>query len=173
MVKGREQHLGWHPLSPNLRITPARGRFIHYILFNVKEVHIYGGTSAESELEPGTFCPEFETQPLEGQRSRFLLKILCDVAACRREYKLTALGSQCVCDRLKRLWSLVCSASWKAGELSDIESAVAIIISDLLTVCESESAVTVTTSESLSVCDANLHKIYCSCYLCYVFFLLI
>ncbi|GBM46475.1 hypothetical protein AVEN_237215-1, partial [Araneus ventricosus] len=66
-------------------------------------------------------------------------------------------------------WRFICSASWKAGELSTIESAV--VISDLLTVCESESAITVITSEMLSICVANLYKSYCSCCLCYVFFL--
>ncbi|GBN96225.1 hypothetical protein AVEN_156224-1 [Araneus ventricosus] len=61
-------------------------------------------------------------------------------------------------DRLERLWSFVCSASWKAGKLSAIESAVTVIISDLLTVCVSKykSVVAVITSELLSVCVANL-----------------
>ncbi|GBO21447.1 hypothetical protein AVEN_201526-1 [Araneus ventricosus] len=60
---------------------------------------------------------------------------------------------------------------WKAGELSAMKSAVTVIFSDLLTVCvsKSESAVTVITNELLSVCAANLCKIYCSCYLCYLF----
>ncbi|GBO41271.1 hypothetical protein AVEN_28806-1 [Araneus ventricosus] len=73
----------------------------------------------------------------------------------------------------ERLCSFFCSASWKAGEVKAIESAVTVIISDLLTVCvsKSESAVTVITSEFLSVCVANLNKSYCSCYLCYVLFL--
>ncbi|GBM51121.1 hypothetical protein AVEN_244172-1 [Araneus ventricosus] len=64
---------------------------------------------------------------------------------------------ECV-DQLERLWSFVCSASWKAGELRAIESAVTVIISDFLTVCvaKSESAVTVIISELLSVCDVNL-----------------
>ncbi|GBM63032.1 hypothetical protein AVEN_54712-1 [Araneus ventricosus] len=59
------------------------------------------------------------------------------------------------------------NASWKVGELSAIESAVTVIISNLLTVCvsKSERAVTVITSELLSVCAANLYKSYCSCYL--------
>ncbi|GBM33590.1 hypothetical protein AVEN_181835-1 [Araneus ventricosus] len=60
---------------------------------------------------------------------------------------------------------------WIAGELSAIENAVTVIISDLLTDCiaTSESAVTVITSELLSNCVANLYKSYCTCYLCFVF----
>ncbi|GBM28995.1 hypothetical protein AVEN_40748-1 [Araneus ventricosus] len=63
------------------------------------------------------------------------------------------------------------SAIWKACELSTIESAVTVIISELKTVCvsKSESAVTANISELLSVCVANLYKDYCSCYLCLVF----
>ncbi|GBN87521.1 hypothetical protein AVEN_56239-1 [Araneus ventricosus] len=68
------------------------------------------------------------------------------------------------------LWSFVCSASWKAGELSAIESAVTAIISELLSVCVARSGSAVTTSDLLSVCAANLYKCYCSCYLCFVFF---
>ncbi|GBO01175.1 hypothetical protein AVEN_143819-1 [Araneus ventricosus] len=49
------------------------------------------------------------------------------------------------------LWSFVCSASWKAGELGAIESAPTVIISDLLTVCvaKSQRVVVVITSELL------------------------
>ncbi|GBN49525.1 Liprin-beta-2 [Araneus ventricosus] len=54
-------------------------------------------------------------------------------------------------DRLERLWNFVCSASFKTGELSAIESVVSDITSELLNVCESESAVTVSTCELLSV----------------------
>ncbi|GBN98882.1 hypothetical protein AVEN_34282-1 [Araneus ventricosus] len=81
------------------------------------------------------------------------------------------LDNRVCVDKLERLWSFVCSASWKAGELSAIESAVTVIMSDLLTVCvsKSESAVTVITNELLYVCVANLHKSYCSCYLCYLY----
>ncbi|GBM58176.1 hypothetical protein AVEN_167612-1, partial [Araneus ventricosus] len=63
-----------------------------------------------------------------------------------------------------RLWSFVCSASWKAGDLSAIESAATAVIGDLLTVCAAkpESAVTAITSELLSVCVADMYKSYCS-----------
>ncbi|GBN02026.1 hypothetical protein AVEN_69556-1 [Araneus ventricosus] len=63
------------------------------------------------------------------------------------------------------------SASWKACELRAIESAVTVIISDLLTVCvaKSDSVVIVITSKLLSVCVANLYKSYCTCYRCFVF----
>ncbi|GBM46744.1 hypothetical protein AVEN_31371-1 [Araneus ventricosus] len=76
------------------------------------------------------------------------------------------------CNRKEdKLWSFVCSASWKAGELSAIESADTVIISDFLTVCvaKSKCAVTFITSELLSVWVSNLYKSYCSCYLCFVF----
>ncbi|GBN06292.1 hypothetical protein AVEN_184758-1 [Araneus ventricosus] len=55
----------------------------------------------------------------------------------------------------RRLWSFVCSASWKAVELSAIESAPTIIISDLLTVCvaKSQRAVTVITTVKSSNLD--------------------
>ncbi|GBL74575.1 hypothetical protein AVEN_235487-1 [Araneus ventricosus] len=53
----------------------------------------------------------------------------------RREYKRTTLGSQGCVDRLERFLSFVCSASWKAGELSAVESAVTVIASELLSVC--------------------------------------
>ncbi|GBO17432.1 hypothetical protein AVEN_42313-1 [Araneus ventricosus] len=71
----------------------------------------------------------------------------------------------------EQLWGFVCSASWKTGELSSIESAVTVIISDLLTVCvaKSQSAITVMTIELLPVCVVNLYK--SSCYLCCVSFL--
>ncbi|GBL95028.1 hypothetical protein AVEN_187532-1 [Araneus ventricosus] len=39
------------------------------------------------------------------------------------------------------LWSFDCSASWKADELSAIESAVTVIISELPSVCVSRSEV--------------------------------
>ncbi|GBM14692.1 hypothetical protein AVEN_97199-1 [Araneus ventricosus] len=53
----------------------------------------------------------------------------------------------------RRLRSFVCSASWKVGELRAIESAVIVVIRDLLIVCaaKSESVVTVITWELLSV----------------------
>ncbi|GBM34532.1 hypothetical protein AVEN_43189-1, partial [Araneus ventricosus] len=86
-------------------------------------------------------------------RSRFFLKILCDVTAYRGEYKKTALGlRECRLSTGTTLeFSLQC---WKAGELRAIETDVTVIISDLLTVCvsKSESAVTVITSDLLTVC---------------------
>ncbi|GBO18648.1 hypothetical protein AVEN_256042-1, partial [Araneus ventricosus] len=102
-----------------------------------------------------------------GPRSRFFLKILCDVTAYRGEYERTRLDHGSVVDRLERLWSFIC----RAGKPRAIESAVTVIINDLLTVCvsKSESAVTGITSKLLSVFAANLCKIYCSCYMCYVF----
>ncbi|GBN48297.1 hypothetical protein AVEN_9111-1 [Araneus ventricosus] len=48
------------------------------------------------------------------------------------------------------LWSFVCSASWKAGELSAIESAVAVIISKLLSVCVARSV------SAVIACDLRL-----------------
>ncbi|GBO02935.1 hypothetical protein AVEN_6865-1 [Araneus ventricosus] len=65
-------------------------------------------------------------------------KTKCDVTAC--QYIRAALGSERVCvDRLERVWSFVCSASLNAGELSAIESAVIVVISDLLAVCVAKS----------------------------------
>ncbi|GBN27335.1 hypothetical protein AVEN_21558-1 [Araneus ventricosus] len=111
---------------------------------------------------------------LLGAKIQFFQMIPCDVTACWRDYKKTVLGSQSssVLIDWNGLWSFVCSASWKASEPSAIESAVSVIISDLLTVyvAKSESAVTVITSELLSVSVANLYKSYCSCFLYFVFF---
>ncbi|GBL92811.1 hypothetical protein AVEN_4521-1 [Araneus ventricosus] len=86
----------------------------------------------------------------------------------RRQMK-GGMSSECE----EGLWSFVCSVSWKAGELSTIERAFTVFTSELLIVCvaKSESAVTVITSELLSVCVANLYRSYCTCYLCFVFFL--
>ncbi|GBL98377.1 hypothetical protein AVEN_187717-1 [Araneus ventricosus] len=65
----------------------------------------------------------------------------CDVTNSRaRVYKRSANAFE------EQLWSFVCSGNWKAGELSAIESAVTVIISELL-----------------SVCVANLFNSYCSC----------
>ncbi|GBN47248.1 hypothetical protein AVEN_215572-1 [Araneus ventricosus] len=58
-----------------------------------------------------------------------------DVTARRGVYKGRAWIGEGSVDRLERLWSFVCSASWKAGELSAIESAVIVVISDLVTLC--------------------------------------
>ncbi|GBM00539.1 hypothetical protein AVEN_200953-1 [Araneus ventricosus] len=94
-----------------------------------------------------------------------------DVTARRGVYKGRAWIGEGSVDRLERLWSFVCSASWKAGELSAIESAVIVVISDLLTVC-------VATSQSFELLLASncclLTFLICarsivSCYLCYVF----
>ncbi|GBN17031.1 hypothetical protein AVEN_109525-1 [Araneus ventricosus] len=74
-------------------------------------------------------------------------------------------------ERLRGMtWSFVCSASWKAGEMNAIESAVTVITSELLSVCvaRSGSAVTVIAND-LIVCVYNLYKCYCSRYLCFVF----
>ncbi|GBN87487.1 hypothetical protein AVEN_130918-1 [Araneus ventricosus] len=58
------------------------------------------------------------------------------------------------------LWSFVCSASWKAGDINAIESAVTVIISELLSVrvAGSGRAVTVIASNLLSVCVDNLYE---------------
>ncbi|GBM75700.1 hypothetical protein AVEN_87390-1 [Araneus ventricosus] len=62
-------------------------------------------------------------------------------------------GTSLECERFRGItWSFVCSASWKAGELCVIESAVTAFFSDLL-----------------FVCVVNLYKRYCFCYLCFVF----
>ncbi|GBN24721.1 hypothetical protein AVEN_44904-1 [Araneus ventricosus] len=61
--------------------------------------------------------------------------------AYRVEYEVDRVDRRVCADRLKRLWSFVCSANWKAGELSAIESVVPVIASELL-----------------SVSVANLHK---------------
>ncbi|GBL72084.1 hypothetical protein AVEN_115094-1 [Araneus ventricosus] len=92
-------------------------------------------------------------------------KTPCDVTACRGEYIRAALGSERVCvDPLERLWNCFCRASWETGELSSIESAVIVDISDLLTVCvaKSQSAELLLPCGLLSFYVANLCKIYCS-----------
>ncbi|GBM71333.1 hypothetical protein AVEN_62052-1 [Araneus ventricosus] len=96
----------------------------------------------------------------------------CDVMACRGEYITAELGSECMCvDRLERLWNFVCSASKKTGELSAIESAVIVAISDLLTVCAAKSH----SAELLLPVNCCLFTLLIgarsivSCYLCYVF----
>ncbi|GBL96519.1 hypothetical protein AVEN_229958-1 [Araneus ventricosus] len=71
-----------------------------------------------------------------------------DDTACRGDYLYTGrcadrLGTSLECKCLRGItWSFVC---WKAGELSVIESAVTVILSDLL-----------------SVCVVNQYKSYCS-----------
>ncbi|GBM81092.1 hypothetical protein AVEN_235550-1 [Araneus ventricosus] len=62
-----------------------------------------------------------------------------DVTPCRGEYLRAALGSERCVDRLEKLGSFACSASYKAGELSAIESAVIVVNSDMLTVCVAKS----------------------------------
>ncbi|GBM91301.1 hypothetical protein AVEN_69673-1 [Araneus ventricosus] len=88
---------------------------------------------------------------------------------CRsgRVYKGRAWIRESSVDRLERLWSFVCSASWEAGELS----AVIVAITDLLTVCVAKSQ-----SDELllpaSCCLLTLiiwARSIVSCYLCYVF----
>ncbi|GBM23930.1 hypothetical protein AVEN_52131-1 [Araneus ventricosus] len=64
-------------------------------------------------------------------------------------------------------WIFICSAGWKAGELSAIESAVSVIISELLSVCVARSGSVVTLI--VSVCVDSLYNYYCSSYLCFVF----
>ncbi|GBN49588.1 hypothetical protein AVEN_142382-1 [Araneus ventricosus] len=88
--------------------------------------------------------------------------ILCDVTTSRTR----------VHKRMQFKGGFVCSASWKAGELSVIESAVTVIISDLLTACvaKSESAVTLITCELLSValliCTRSIVPVTCAtCFL--------
>ncbi|GBN82815.1 hypothetical protein AVEN_202355-1 [Araneus ventricosus] len=56
-----------------------------------------------------------------------------------RVYKSHTWIREVTVDRLERLWSFVCSASWKAGELSAFQSAVIVVVSDLLTVCVAKS----------------------------------
>ncbi|GBO40814.1 hypothetical protein AVEN_52984-1 [Araneus ventricosus] len=80
-----------------------------------------------------------------------------EVAACRGGSKRTVLRSQKHRTSVYKRRQLngrrtVCSASWKAGELSAIETAVTVIISDLLTVyvTKYESAVTHITREMMS-----------------------
>ncbi|GBM03413.1 hypothetical protein AVEN_265456-1 [Araneus ventricosus] len=94
--------------------------------------------------------------PLQEPRSGFLQRFPCDVTPCEEDYKYTAVRIDW--ERLssanafeESLWSFVCSASWKAGELSVIESAVIVIISELLSVCVARygSAVTVIASDLL------------------------
>ncbi|GBM59087.1 hypothetical protein AVEN_169033-1 [Araneus ventricosus] len=98
-------------------------------------------------------------------------KTPCDVTARRGEYIRASLGSEKSVDRLERLWSFACSASKKAGELSAIESALIVVISDLLTVCvaKSESAKMLLPVNcclfTLLICARSI----VSCYLCYVF----
>ncbi|GBL79603.1 hypothetical protein AVEN_18164-1 [Araneus ventricosus] len=104
-------------------------------------------------------------------KSGFLQRFPCDVTPCQEHYKYSAVGFDG-----ERLWSAnafeeesvgVSSAmrARKTGELRAIESAVTVIISELLSVCVARSgnAVTVIASD-LTVCIDNLYKFYCSCY---------
>ncbi|GBL94493.1 hypothetical protein AVEN_235593-1 [Araneus ventricosus] len=64
----------------------------------------------------------------------------CDVTASRGEYIRAALWiREWNVEPLELLWSFVCSASLEAGELSAIESAIIVVISDFLTVCVAKS----------------------------------
>ncbi|GBL77686.1 hypothetical protein AVEN_152910-1 [Araneus ventricosus] len=69
-------------------------------------------------------------------------KTPCDVTACRSEYIRTAFGSEGVCLSIRTTWEFRLQCELEAGELSAIESAVIVVIRDLLTVCvaKSESA---------------------------------
>ncbi|GBM64674.1 hypothetical protein AVEN_215942-1 [Araneus ventricosus] len=96
---------------------------------------------------------------LIGPRSGFLQRFPCDVIPFQEDYKYAAvridwesLWSANAFE--KSLWSFVCSASWKAGEVIAIESAVTVIISELLSVCvaRSGSAVNGIASDVLSAC---------------------
>ncbi|GBM45796.1 hypothetical protein AVEN_55556-1 [Araneus ventricosus] len=78
--------------------------------------------------------------------------------------------SSCV-DPLERLWSFVCSVNYEDGEMSAFESAVIVVISDLLTICiaKSQSAELLLPVNccllALLICARSI----VSCYLCYVF----
>ncbi|GBN71688.1 hypothetical protein AVEN_15893-1 [Araneus ventricosus] len=96
-------------------------------------------------------------------RSGFLQIFPCDVTPCQEPYKYSPVGFNG--ERLwsanafeKSLWRFVSSASWKAGEMSVIECAVTVIISELLSnfFTRSGSAVTVIASDFLSVCIDNM-----------------
>ncbi|GBO39863.1 hypothetical protein AVEN_18624-1, partial [Araneus ventricosus] len=95
-------------------------------------------------------------------RSGILQGFPCDVTPCQEDYKYSVVGlngeSLWSANAFEEsLWRFVCNASWKAGELSAIESAVTVVISDLLSVCVARygSAVTVIASDFLSVCVAR------------------
>ncbi|GBN08260.1 hypothetical protein AVEN_80177-1 [Araneus ventricosus] len=117
-----------------------------------------------------------DTTKTKEPRYEFLQRFPCDVTPCQEDYEYAAVRIDR--ERLwssnafeESLWSFVCSASWKAGGLSANESAVTVIISELLFVCVSRavSAVTVIAGGLFSVCIDNLYKCYCSYYLCFVF----
>ncbi|GBO03773.1 hypothetical protein AVEN_264652-1 [Araneus ventricosus] len=72
---------------------------------------------------------------LVGKKLWILKVFFCDVTAPsrKRAYIWSTLKER------ESLWSFVCRASWKAGELNAIESAVTVNISDLLSVCVAKS----------------------------------
>ncbi|GBO24087.1 hypothetical protein AVEN_63529-1 [Araneus ventricosus] len=95
----------------------------------------------------------------------FLQIFPCDVTPCQKHYTYSAVGING--ERLRSgnafeesLRRFVCSASWKAGELSVIESTVTVIMSELLSVSvpRSGSVVTVIASDLLSVYIDNMRK---------------
>ncbi|GBN55155.1 hypothetical protein AVEN_213937-1 [Araneus ventricosus] len=99
-----------------------------------------------------------DKRTFEEPRSGFTQRFPCDVTPCQEHYKYTAVGFDG--DRLwsanaseESFWRFVCGVSWKASERSAIESAVTVIVSELLSVrvARSGSAVTVIVSELLSV----------------------
>ncbi|GBM71019.1 hypothetical protein AVEN_56659-1 [Araneus ventricosus] len=88
-----------------------------------------------------------------------------------RVYKGRAWIREWSVDPLERLWRFVCSASYEVGELSAIESAVIVVISELLTVCVAKSQ----SAELLLPVNCYLFTLLIcarsivSRYLCYVF----
>ncbi|GBL86400.1 hypothetical protein AVEN_94979-1 [Araneus ventricosus] len=88
---------------------------------------------------------------------------------CRGEYLRVALGSVCLSTRTTLEFRMQCELY--AGELSAIESAVIVVVSDLLTVCvaKSQSAELLLPLNcclfTLLICARSI----VSCYLCYVF----
>ncbi|GBM93488.1 hypothetical protein AVEN_240941-1 [Araneus ventricosus] len=128
-------------------------------------------------------CAEFFIYPLlilfnlslrsNEPRSGFLQRFPYDITTCEERYKYTVVGFDGdvfgVRKPLKNHFGV--SSVVRDGELSAIESAVTVILSELLTVFvdRSSSFVTIIASDLRPVFVANLYKCYCSCYLCYVF----
>ncbi|GBM49790.1 hypothetical protein AVEN_266125-1 [Araneus ventricosus] len=96
-------------------------------------------------------------------------KTPCDFAACRGEYIRAALGSE---RALLFHWNdFGVSSVVRARKLSAIESAVIVVISDVLTACVAKSQ---SAELLLSVSCSLFTLLICaisivSCYLCYVF----
>ncbi|GBN34035.1 hypothetical protein AVEN_6284-1 [Araneus ventricosus] len=44
-------------LEPNICTTPAGGRLISYVAFNVQQAYIHCGPSVELDFQPGTLRP--------------------------------------------------------------------------------------------------------------------